>query len=48
MQMSKLGISSRLDQVFEAPHAVKEVLIGQFGLDNSVCVHFIFLFYVFI
>ncbi|KAK4414494.1 Structural maintenance of chromosomes protein 5 [Sesamum alatum] len=33
--MRKLGISSRLDQVFEAPHAVKEVLIGQFGLDHS-------------
>ncbi|KAK6140426.1 hypothetical protein DH2020_025836 [Rehmannia glutinosa] len=33
--MRKFGISSRLDQVFEAPHAVKEVLIGQFGLDNS-------------
>ncbi|KAI3445060.1 hypothetical protein Pfo_001725 [Paulownia fortunei] len=34
-EMRKLGISSRLDQVFEAPHAVKEVLIGQFGLDHS-------------
>ncbi|KAG8391192.1 hypothetical protein BUALT_Bualt01G0162100 [Buddleja alternifolia] len=34
-EMRKLGISSRLDQVFEAPHAVKEILIGQFGLDNS-------------
>ncbi|KAK6163002.1 hypothetical protein DH2020_002843 [Rehmannia glutinosa] len=34
-EMRKFGISSRLDQVFEAPHAVKEVLIGQFGLDNS-------------
>ncbi|KAK6119210.1 hypothetical protein DH2020_047058 [Rehmannia glutinosa] len=34
-KMRKFGISSRLDQVFEAPHAVKEVLIGQFGLDNS-------------
>ncbi|KAK6140525.1 hypothetical protein DH2020_025724 [Rehmannia glutinosa] len=35
LEMRKFGISSRLDQVFEAPHAVKEVLIGQFGLDNS-------------
>ncbi|GFP92402.1 structural maintenance of chromosomes protein 5 [Phtheirospermum japonicum] len=34
-EMRRLGISSRLDQVFEAPHAVKEVLIGQFGLDSS-------------
>ncbi|CAA0808920.1 Structural maintenance of chromosomes protein 5 [Striga hermonthica] len=34
-EMRKLGISSRLDQVFEAPHAVKKVLIGQFGLDHS-------------
>ncbi|KAL8061976.1 hypothetical protein ABFX02_02G117500 [Erythranthe guttata] len=34
-EMRKLGISSRLDQVFEAPHAVKEVLIGQSGLDRS-------------
>ncbi|KAH6782870.1 structural maintenance of chromosomes 5 [Perilla frutescens var. hirtella] len=34
-EMRKLGISSRLDQVFEAPHAVKEVLISQFHLDNS-------------
>ncbi|CAA0815217.1 Structural maintenance of chromosomes protein 5, partial [Striga hermonthica] len=34
-EMRKLGISSRLDQFFEAPHVVKEVLIGQFGLDHS-------------
>ncbi|XP_057807772.1 structural maintenance of chromosomes protein 5 [Salvia miltiorrhiza] len=34
-EMRKLGISSRLDQVFEAPHAVKEVLISQFRLDQS-------------
>ncbi|XP_047983367.1 structural maintenance of chromosomes protein 5 [Salvia hispanica] len=34
-EMRKLGISSRLDQVFEAPHAVKEVLISQFYLDQS-------------
>ena len=35
-QMCALGIYSRLDQVFDAPHAVKEVLIGQFGLEHSV------------
>ncbi|KAL8500858.1 hypothetical protein ACS0TY_020443 [Phlomoides rotata] len=34
-EMRRLGISSRLDQVFEAPYAVKEVLITQFGLDKS-------------
>lgn len=34
-EMRALGISSRLDQVFDAPVAVKDVLIGQFGLDNS-------------
>ncbi|EPS70148.1 hypothetical protein M569_04612, partial [Genlisea aurea] len=34
-EMRKIGISSRLDLVFEAPDAVKEVLIGQFGLDRS-------------
>ncbi|XP_051147312.1 structural maintenance of chromosomes protein 5 isoform X2 [Andrographis paniculata] len=33
--MCKIGISSRLDQVFEAPYAVKEVLITQFGLNHS-------------
>ncbi|KAH7851079.1 hypothetical protein Vadar_007020 [Vaccinium darrowii] len=33
--MRALGISSRLDQVFDAPVAVKDVLIGQFGLKNS-------------
>lgn len=37
LQMRALGISARLDQVFDAPHAVKEVLISQFGLDSSVC-----------
>lgn len=36
MQMHALGIYSRLDQVFDAPVAVKEVLIGQFGLEYSV------------
>ncbi|KOM30451.1 hypothetical protein LR48_Vigan01g000500 [Vigna angularis] len=30
-----LGIYSRLDQIFEAPIAVKEVLISQFNLDHS-------------
>lgn len=35
-QMSALEIYSRLDQVFDAPTAVKEVLISQFGLDRSV------------
>ncbi|KAM2601544.1 hypothetical protein COP2_040892 [Malus domestica] len=34
-QMSALEIYSRLDQVFYAPTAVKEVLISQFGLDRS-------------
>ncbi|KAL2461210.1 Structural maintenance of chromosomes protein 5 [Abeliophyllum distichum] len=34
-EMRKLGISSRLDQVFEAPHAVKDVLTSQFGLEHS-------------
>ncbi|KAL6873828.1 hypothetical protein ACP4OV_013910 [Aristida adscensionis] len=34
-KMKQLGIYSRLDQVFEAPPAVKDVLIGQAGLDNS-------------
>ncbi|XP_028760559.1 structural maintenance of chromosomes protein 5 [Neltuma alba] len=33
--MRTLGIYSRLDEVFDAPTAVKEVLIGQFGLDHS-------------
>jgi structural maintenance of chromosomes protein 5 len=35
-QMQQLGIFSRLDQVFEAPSAVKDVLISQFGLDCAV------------
>ncbi|KAL6495727.1 Structural maintenance of chromosomes protein 5 [Orobanche gracilis] len=34
-EMRKLGISSRLDKIFEAPSSVKEVLIGQSGLDYS-------------
>ncbi|PIN23636.1 Structural maintenance of chromosome protein SMC5/Spr18, SMC superfamily [Handroanthus impetiginosus] len=34
-EMRKLGISSRLDQVFEAPPVVKDVLISQFSLDHS-------------
>jgi hypothetical protein len=33
--MRALGIISRLDQVFDSPHAVKEVLTGQSGLANS-------------
>ncbi|KAJ9558256.1 hypothetical protein OSB04_012870 [Centaurea solstitialis] len=33
--MSSTGIYSRLDQVFDAPYAVKEVLIGQSGLEHS-------------
>ena len=35
-QMKQLGIYSRLDQVFQAPDTVKDVLISQAGLDNSV------------
>ncbi|XP_055817901.1 structural maintenance of chromosomes protein 5 [Solanum dulcamara] len=34
-EMRMLGIDSRLDQVFDAPDAVKEALIGQFRLDHS-------------
>lgn len=34
--MRDLGIYSRLDQVFDAPAAVKEVLTSQAGLDRSV------------
>ncbi|XP_024025820.1 structural maintenance of chromosomes protein 5 [Morus notabilis] len=34
-QMRELGISSRLDQVFDASFAVKEVLTGQCGLERS-------------
>ncbi|XP_027340674.1 structural maintenance of chromosomes protein 5 isoform X2 [Abrus precatorius] len=33
--MHALGIYSRLDQIFDAPFAVKEVLISQFNLDHS-------------
>lgn len=36
-QLRALGIYSRLDQVFDAPRAVKDVLINQFALDQSVC-----------
>jgi hypothetical protein len=35
-QMEQLGIYSRLDQVFQAPDAVKDVLIDQAILDDSV------------
>ncbi|KAJ8747043.1 hypothetical protein K2173_011297 [Erythroxylum novogranatense] len=34
-QMHQLGIYSRLDHVFDAPDAVKEVMISQFGLEKS-------------
>jgi hypothetical protein len=34
--MRNIGIYSRLDQVFDAPNAVREVLTGQCGLDRSV------------
>ncbi|KAL3516439.1 hypothetical protein ACH5RR_023341, partial [Cinchona calisaya] len=34
-EMQMLGIYSRLDKIFEAPHAVREVLISQFGLEYS-------------
>ncbi|MCL7031993.1 hypothetical protein MKW94_005340 [Papaver nudicaule] len=34
-EMHKLGIYSRLDQVFDGPSAVKEVMIDQFGLEHS-------------
>ncbi|KAF8398367.1 hypothetical protein HHK36_017294 [Tetracentron sinense] len=34
-EMRMLGIYSRLDQVFDAPSAVKEVLTSQFGLEHS-------------
>ncbi|XWS42860.1 hypothetical protein CRYUN_Cryun16bG0050800 [Craigia yunnanensis] len=34
-QMHEFGIYSRLDQVFDAPTAVKEVLTSQFGLEHS-------------
>ncbi|XP_059651902.1 structural maintenance of chromosomes protein 5 [Cornus florida] len=34
-EMRALGIYSRLDQVFDAPNAVKEILCGQVGLENS-------------
>ncbi|KAG8646239.1 hypothetical protein MANES_10G136400v8 [Manihot esculenta] len=34
-KMNELGIYTRLDQVFDAPDAVKEVLISQCGLDRS-------------
>ncbi|XP_020570968.1 structural maintenance of chromosomes protein 5 isoform X2 [Phalaenopsis equestris] len=34
-EMMELGISSRLDQIFSSPHAVKDVLISQAALDHS-------------
>ncbi|CAN1132559.1 Structural maintenance of chromosomes protein 5 [Linum perenne] len=34
-KMHELGIYSRLDQVFDAPDAIKEVLISQCGLDSA-------------
>ncbi|KAI3955361.1 hypothetical protein MKW98_018462 [Papaver atlanticum] len=34
-EMRKLGIYSRLDEIFDGPSAVKEVLISQSGLDSS-------------
>lgn len=34
-QMHELGIYSRLDQVFDAPAAVKDVMSSQFGLEHS-------------
>ncbi|KAI9170146.1 hypothetical protein LWI28_023305 [Acer negundo] len=34
-EMRALGISARLDQVFDAPSAVKEVMASQFGLEHS-------------
>lgn len=34
-KLHALGIYSRLDQVFDAPDAVKEVMISQFGLEYS-------------
>lgn len=37
--MRELGISSRLDQVFDASFAVKEVLTGQCSLERSVWLH---------
>ncbi|CAG7879398.1 hypothetical protein BRARA_C00699 [Brassica rapa] len=33
--MRSLGLHSRLDQIFDAPSAVKEVLTSQFSLDDS-------------
>ncbi|KAL1205854.1 Structural maintenance of chromosomes protein 5 [Cardamine amara subsp. amara] len=33
--MRSLGIYARLDQIFDAPDAIKEVLTSQFGLDDS-------------
>ncbi|KAK3006360.1 hypothetical protein RJ639_016613 [Escallonia herrerae] len=35
INMRAIGIYTRLDQVFDAPHAVKEILSGQFGLEYS-------------
>ena len=48
-QMHSIGIYSRLDQVFNAPNAVKEVWTGQFGLDRSVSfLHFLFQFVMYL
>lgn len=46
-QMHELGIYSRLDQVFDAPTAVKEVLTSQFGLEHSVCLKLPWSTYIF-
>jgi hypothetical protein len=40
-QMEQLGIYSRLDQVFQAPDTVKDVLISQAGLDDSVLLYYL-------
>ncbi|CAM8889041.1 unnamed protein product [Rhodiola kirilowii] len=34
-ELRRLGISTRLDQVFDGPTAVKDVLLNQCGLENS-------------
>ena len=39
--MRKIGICARLDQIFDAPAAVREVLISQSGLDHSVSLLFL-------
>lgn len=45
-QMRSLGIYSRLDEVFDAPTAVKHVLIEQSGLDRSVRIYFSVIAYI--